>query len=136
VNWDALPIDRDPTKAVDAYPRGSWAKWDKWDDGYKGYHGGYQRTLADNVTDAEWSNPFAHKPASEKIDKTKAPTVNGKTTTTGKDALADMQGLRPVDIEWMCSENSEDAALAIVELLRQNAKLRADVATMTTLLGL
>lgn len=129
VNWDALPVDRDPSKAVDAYPR-SWGKgFEGYADAYKGYHGGYQRTLADDAEDDRWQSTF---------DKAKAdtPKWNGTKLTAGEEALAEMEGMSLVDIEWLCEANASDAALAMAELMRQNAKLRADVATLTTLLGL
>lgn len=137
INWDALPVDRDPSKPEPSYSGGyqGYYKRSKHDDltpeydddGYGGYYGGLggQPSLFPKSTPAADAKG-AHKAANKSNVKKIFPAL------TPAQELRDMT---VADLEWMVIEQSDDVVDLVVSLLRDNARLKADLDVMEQLLG-
>lgn len=121
LDWDALPIDRDPAKPdpQPVYKAPSYGKWSAgvgaslWDDKY-----------AEDYDD--WKANSKDKPkAAKRAPKAAEPT----------DVIADARAMSSEDLLWVATEEPEVSHELIIALLRENARLRADVATLETMLG-
>lgn len=125
LDWDALPIDRDPAKpdpvytppARTSYYGGTAKKWgtaDLWDGKDDDYEG--------------WGINSKDKP--------KAAVKPAVKATAHTDDIAAAQLMSSEDLLWMATEGPEVIHELIVALLRENARLKADVASLENLLGL
>jgi hypothetical protein len=125
LNWDSLPIDRDPSKA-DPLPvyraPVSYNKWTSgaslWDDKFD--DGGYDGWRAD-------SKDFKDSPKAKAKPARKAPDLS--------DVIEDAASMSSEDLLWMATEEPEVSHDLIITLLRENARLKADVAQLETMLG-
>lgn len=119
IDWDSLPVDRDPAKP-DPRP-----EYEKWTHGvYEGYKG------RDMFDDFEPKPPKKKgKVATPSFGPKKAapPPVYEPPISAFDDALL---GTRE-DIIYMCEDNPEATADTIQDLLVEIAQLRAQVAVLT-----
>ena len=137
VNWDALPVDRDHL-APDPVPVY---------EGYDHRQSSWYRTYRQGQLGLDAFEELDTTPKATKPSKYKEPPKNGAKGGAKKDdpvvpsfdeskwlvdeALATSAG----DLLWICQEEPADAHATMVALIREVAKLRADVLQLRTLLG-
>jgi hypothetical protein len=125
LNWDALPIERDPkttTKSATSYigKGGFGADWD------------------DEEEALGWKNPFPKasggtgKPTDATVKPAAAPVASTVKLPTMAEEAATMS---QEDLLSMVHDYPEDALGTIVGLLRENARLKGDVDQLEKLLG-
>lgn len=126
VNFDALPIDRDPTKA-DPVPS------------YTGYQGNYGGKWASG-TGATSASLFGRDDDFDDCwgkDKIKAKTVKTTAPARSTDTTYDtLLGTSLADIEAWIEDNPADAASSMGLLMVEIAELRARARTLEALAGL
>jgi hypothetical protein len=115
LNWDALPIERDPKAKPVTTSQSNWAGgWDDEDDGWKSP---FPKTTAGT------GKPASTPPAPKNLP-VKLPTMAEEAAImSGEELLS------------MAHDYPEDMYKAVIELLRENARLKADVNQLTLLLG-
>ena len=150
VNWDAMPVDRDnlapdpePAYSGYDYTKSSWYRDYRRDQmGLDDEFDGFPKAVP----------PKATKPAKRKGDKngTKGyePREGTKGSAGGKKddpvvpafdeakwLVEEALGASAGDLLWICQEEPSEAHNTMVALIREVAKLRADVLQLRTLLG-
>lgn len=134
VNWDAMPVDRD-NLAPDPAPR--YEDYDytqsSW---YRNYRQG-QLGLDHDHDFEEIGKPKATKPTKYKDPKKGAKNEDPVVPAfdESKWLVEEAMGTSSGDLLWICQEEPDDAHATIVALIREVAKLRADVLQLRTLLG-
>ena len=112
VDWDALPVDRDPAKPDPIYtPDPSWYR-NYQRDLYAGYDG---------------YDTWKH----EETKKAKKPAANNPLP----DPLDDVMNATAEDLLWSCQEDPDVAKDTMVLLICEVARLRAEVSQLNKLLG-
>lgn len=126
IDWEALPVDRDPSKpdpvfsgyggrGAYGYPSGNIELWDDDDHAF-----GYQGKAA--------ANTKAKKPKGKDV------AVEPKLSVLDDlDLLIGDSGVQ--NIEWLVEHEPQTATATIVALLRERAALKADVKLLEILLG-
>jgi hypothetical protein len=123
INWDALPIDRDPAEADPApYYGGS----------YTG--GGYGRstTRQRGFDDEDFAFPQGGTKAKKKSKKKQPPALESGPALSVSEELS---ACSLEDIEQWCEDYSLDAAKGIGQLLLEIAQLKASNAMLLNLMG-
>jgi len=134
VNWDAMPVDRD-NLAPDPAPR--YEDYDytqsSW---YRNYRQG-QLGLDHDHDFEEIGKPKATKPTKYKDPKKGAKNEDPVVPAfdESKWLVEEAMGTSSGDLLWICQEEPDDAHATMVALIREVAKLRADVLQLRTLLG-
>lgn len=135
IDWEALPVDRDPAKPDPVPTYGSyggrgnsaWADSQAW---------GYQ----DDWLGAEGATPAQDKTKGSKFAKEFAKSVaKGKAVEPTVSPLDDLDLLvrdsGVQNIHWLVDNEPDNAVTTIVALMRECARLKADVAVLEDLLG-
>lgn len=126
IDWEALPVDRDPSKpdpvfsgyggrGAYGYPSGNSELWDDDDHAF-----GYQGKAA--------ANTKAKKPKGKDVAVEPA-----MTPLDDLDLLVRDSGVQ--NIHWLVENEPDNAVATIVALMREGARLKADVAVLEDLLG-
>lgn len=118
--WDALPIDRDPAKPdpVPVY-KGTNAK-PMWKD-----------SLWDDAYNDGWRDDAKDKKPAAKAS-IKLPTAEESRAALIDDARC----MSLDDLRWTCTEEPDATLELVVALLRENSRLKADVATLEGMVGI
>jgi hypothetical protein len=124
VDWDALPVDRDPTKPD---PAPSYAGW-------KGWTSPGRQSSFDDLEDYDVPVGNGTKKGG-KAKKAPAPPAPVHTVSTAKEIIEEMDGMTIDDIRYVLEESPDDALLIMIELMRQRNRLVNDVIALETLLG-
>ena len=130
IDWEALPVDRDPTKPEPVFS-GGYA-------GYKGYGAyGYPSGNSELWDDDDHAFGYQGKAAANtKAKKPKGKDVAVEPKLSVLDDLELLIGDSGVqNIEWLVEHEPQTATATIVALLRERAALKADVKLLETLLG-
>lgn len=135
IDWEALPVDRDPAKpdpvptygSYGGYGRSAWADSQTW---------GYQ----DDWLGAEGATPAQDKTKGSKFAQEFAKSVaKGKAVEPTVSPLDDLDLLvrdsGVQNIHWLVDNEPDNAVTTIVALMRECARLKADVAVLEDLLG-
>lgn len=132
IDWEALPVDRDPAKpdpvpTYGGYGRSAWADSQTW---------GYQD---------DWLGAEGATPAQDKTKGSKFAQEFAKNVAKGKAIEPTLTPLDDLDlmvrdsgvqnIHWLVDNEPDNAVAAIVALMRERARLKADVAVLEDLLG-
>ena len=128
LDWDTLPIDRDPAKPdpVPAYK--AYADYGSYG---KGKWGGYDKPGSSLWDDDDLNDGWRADAKDLKPKATPAKAAPPVVTATCDDFL----GMSLEDIRWTCTEEPEITLEIVVALMRENARLKADVATLEAMVG-
>lgn len=137
IDWDALPVDRDPSKAQvyagyqGYYSPGAHTDFTKnWKD--------RQRELDDFDKRFDDAQAFNKKTPPKKKAKGKSqdPQLSlVPTVSEAEDLVQELQGMNIDDVRYVIENEPDNTLLIVMELLRQNARMQADINQLNILLG-
>lgn len=129
IDWEALPVDRDPTKPEPVF------------SGYAGYkgHGAYGYPSGNSELWDDDDHAFGYQGKAAANTKAKKPKGKDVAVEPKLSVLDDLELLigdsGVQNIEWLVEHEPQTATATIVALLRERAALKADVKLLETLLG-
>jgi len=109
IDWDCLPVDRDP-KAIEAPT----------------FHGSWKGAGYDWMSEEVWERKVSAKKRDKFVPKPVQPMLS---------PIQELDGMSMDDISWFCSDTPDEAANLMVSLMSDLAAAEARVSVLTRLLG-